>query len=159
MKTEISQALEKLVEVLKSLKVPFVLTGTTALDLLGVLPKNVSPADIDVRVSKGDLSEAQLKYLGSLEYISKGKQGDNAYKDSLEFYIGTLDEREKLVPVKVNVILVNGTQDFITLLWKGKELQVQPFKDLIKAKMELDRPKDKEFMLNLIKVMGANYNV
>lgn len=158
MRTEISQALEKLVEVFNKLQVPFVVTGTTALDLLGVLPKNVNPGDIDVRVNAKDLSADWYNFLLGLEYISRGKQKQEDYKDSFEFYIGTLDEKENLVPIKVNVILVDNTQDWLTLLWKGKTLLIQPFKDLIRAKMGLDRPKDTKFMLDFIKVLNERYS-
>lgn len=158
MRTEISQALEKLVEVFNKLQVPFVVTGTTALDLLGVLPNNVNPGDIDVRVNTKDLSADWYNYLLSLEYISKGKQKQEDYKDSFEFYIGTLGNNDSLVPIKVNVILVDNTQDWLTLLWKGKTLFIQPFKDVIKAKMKLDRPKDTKFMLDFIKVLNERYS-
>lgn len=144
----IKEALFKLIDFCSTNKIEYMVTGTTALDMLGV-PSN--PQDIDIKVFH--LKEEQKAKLKELQFLSG--LGNENYEESTcySFVIGG---------VKINAI-IDKTESYDEIVSKGVVLdvidkfyakhrlvRVQLVTLALKDKMKLRRCKDKEYMLNLI---------
>ena len=144
--------------------VEYVITGTMGLTLLRV-PQECIPEDIDVVAY--DINDEQKKVFETLQKACSFKKTD--YPDSKCYTIEVLG-------VKVNVIVEEfdykrdtpfpGFPEYtifpnsvtINILESAKEihmLKVMPFEECIKRKMRLDRAKDKQYMLDLIKNLAS----
>lgn len=135
-------------------KIEYMVTGTTALYLLGV-PSDFAPGDIDIKIFH--VNDEQKKKLLELQFLS-GLKNDN-YKDTCySFYIEG---------VKINA-LVDNTQDYDAIFnmsvgvnledekqAKHHLISVQKVGLAIKDKMLLNREKDKKYLLNLIKNLAT----
>lgn len=145
---KIKEALFKLDDFCKVNKIEYMVTGTTALDMLGV-PSN--PQDIDIKVFH--LKEEQKAKLKELQFLSG--LGNENYEESTcyTFVIGG---------VKINAI-IDKTESYDEIISKEVVLDiidesharhhligVQLVALALKDKMKLGRCKDKEYMLNLI---------
>jgi hypothetical protein len=148
---KIKEALFKLDDFCRVNKIEYMVTGTTALDMLGV-PSN--PQDIDIKVFH--LKEEQKAKLKELQFLSD--LGNENYEESTcySFVIGG---------VKINAI-IDKTESYDEIISKGVLLDiidiieeshakhhlinVQLVALALKDKMKLGRCKDKEYMLNLI---------
>lgn len=145
---KIKEALFKLDDFCKVNKIEYMVTGTTALAMLGV-PSN--PQDIDIKVFH--LKEEQKAKLKELQFQS-GLENEN-YEESTcyTFVIGG---------VKINAI-IDKTESYDEIISKEVVLDiideprakhhligVQLVALALKDKMKLRRCKDKEYMLNLI---------
>ncbi|WP_304052041.1 hypothetical protein [Megamonas hypermegale] len=145
---KIKEALFKLDDFCKVNKIEYMVTGTTALAMLGV-PSN--PQDIDIKVFH--LKEEQKAKLKELQFLS-GLRNEN-YEESTcyTFVIGG---------VKINAI-IDKTESYDEIISKEVVLDiideprakhhligVQLVALALKDKMKLRRYKDKEYMLNLI---------
>lgn len=145
---KIKEALFKLDDFCKVNKIEYMVTGTTALAMLGV-PSN--PQDIDIKVFH--LKEEQKAKLKELQFLSC--LGNENYEESTcySFVIGR---------VKINAI-IDKTESYDEIISKGVVLDiieeshakhhlinVQLVALALKDKMKLGRCKDKEYMLNLI---------
>ena len=145
---KIKEALFKLDDFCKVNKIEYMVTGTTALDMLGV-PSN--PQDIDIKVFH--LKEEQEAKLKELQFLSD--LGNENYEESTcySFVIGG---------VKINAI-IDKTESYDEIISKEVVLDiieeshakhhligVQLVALALKDKMKLRRCKDKEYMLNLI---------
>lgn len=144
---KIKEALFKLNDFCNANRIEYMVTGTTALAMLGV-PSN--PRDIDIKVFH--LKEEQKDKLIELQFLS-GLNNEN-YKDQCySFYIND---------VKVNAIIDN-TQSYDEISIMGVYLSLQDEKQAkyhaingqklpfaIRDKMRLGRLKDYEYMQNLI---------
>lgn len=145
---KIKEALFKLDDFCKVNKIEYMVTGTTALDMLGV-PSN--PQDIDIKVFH--LKEEQKAKLKELQFLSG--LGNENYEESTcyTFAIGG---------VKINAI-IDKTESYDEIISKEVVLDiidesharhhligVQLVALALKDKMKLGRCKDKEYMLNLI---------
>ena len=148
---KIKEALFKLDDFCRVNKIEYMVTGTTALAMLGV-PSN--PQDIDIKVFH--LKEEQKAKLKELQFLSD--LGNENYEESTcySFVIGG---------VKINAI-IDKTESYDEIISKGvvldiidiiKEshakhhlINVQLVALALKDKMKLGRCKDKEYMLNLI---------
>lgn len=144
----IKEALFKLDDFCNVNRIEYMVTGTTALDMLGV-PSN--PQDIDIKVFH--LKEEQKAKLKELQFLS-GLENEN-YEESTcySFVIGG---------VKINAI-IDKTESYDEIIHKEVVLDiieesharhhligVQLVALALKDKMKLKRCKDKEYMLNLI---------
>lgn len=144
----IKEALFKLNDFCNANKIEYMVTGTTALDMLGV-PSN--PQDIDIKVFH--LKEEQKAKLKELQFLSG--LGNENYEESTcySFVIGG---------VKINAI-IDKTESYDEIVSKGVVLDVidesharhhligvQLVALALKDKMKLRRNKDKTYMLNLI---------
>lgn len=144
----IKEALFKLIDFCNVNKIEYMVTGTTALDMLGV-PSN--PQDIDIKVFH--LKEEQKAKLKELQFLSG--LGNENYEESTcySFVIGG---------VKINAI-IDKTESYDEIVSKGVVLdvidefyarhhliRVQLVTLALKDKMKLRRDKDKTYMLNLI---------
>ena len=130
-------------------KIEYIVTGTTALAILGV-PSD--PSDIDIKVFH--LKEEQATKLEELQSLA-GLHNEN-YKGTCYVF--------EVCGVKVNAI-VDNTKDYDEIKSQKIRLSiipdeahteyhsidVQPVFLALKDKMKLRRPKDKAYMLNLIK--------
>ena len=129
-------------------KIEYIVTGTTALAMLGV---PADPNDIDIKVFH--LKEEQAEKLEELQSLA-GLHNEN--------YKGTCYTFE-VCGVKVNAI-VDNTKDYDEIKSQKVRLSiipdevsteysiaVQPIFLALKDKMKLRRPKDKTYMLDLIK--------
>lgn len=145
---KIKEALFKLDDFCKVNKIEYMVTGTTALDMLGV-PSN--PQDIDIKVFH--LKEEQKAKLKELQFLSG--LGNENYEESTcyTFVIGG---------VKINAI-IDKTESYDEIISKEVVLDiideshakhhligVQLVALALKDKMKLRRDKDKTYMLNLI---------
>ncbi len=139
----IKEALFRLDDFCKANKIEYVVTGTVALDMLGV-PSN--PNDIDIKVFH--LKEEQEAKLNDLEFLSGLKNED--YESNCYTFV--------VSEVKVNVLIddIEKSSQKVTLdILDEVEVEhrligVQPVFFALKDKMNLKRYKDKEYMLNLI---------
>ena len=145
---KIKEALFKLDDFCKVNRIEYMVTGTTALDMLGI-PSN--PQDIDIKVFH--LKEEQKAKLKELQFLSG--LGNENYEESTcySFVIGE---------VKINAI-IDKTESYDEIISKEVVLDiidesharhhligVQLIALALKDKMKLRRCKDKEYMLNLI---------
>lgn len=148
---KIKEALFKLDDFCRVNKIEYMVTGTMALDMLGV-PSN--PQDIDIKVFH--LKEEQEAKLKELQFLSD--LGNENYEESTcySFVIGG---------VKINAI-IDKTESYDEIVSKGVVLDiidiieeshvkrhlinVQLVALALKDKMKLRRDKDKTYMLNLI---------
>lgn len=152
---KIKEALFKLNDFCNANRIEYMVTGTTALAMLGVLS---NPQDIDIKVFH--LKEEQKAKLKELQFLSD--LGNENYEESTcySFVIGG---------VKINAI-IDKTESYDEIISKGVVLDViieEPHvKHLLinvqlvalalkealalKDKMKLRRDKDKTYMLDLI---------
>lgn len=147
----IKEALFKLDDFCKANRIEYMVTGTTALAMLGI-PSN--PRDIDIKVFH--LKEEQEAKLKELQFLS-GLENEN-YEEGkcYSFVIGG---------VKINAI-IDKTESYDEIISKGVVLDiidiieeshtkrhlinVQLVALALKDKMKLRRDKDKTYMLDLI---------
>lgn len=144
---KIKEALFKLNDFCNVNRIEYMVTGTTALAMLGV-PSN--PQDIDIKVFH--LKEEQKAKLKELQFLS-GLDKENYEGGCYSFMIGG---------IKINAI-IDKTESYDEIISKevvldiigeshakhhliGVQLVVLALKD----KMRLRRDKDKTYMLNLI---------
>lgn len=144
---KIKEALFKLNDFCNANRIEYMVTGTTALAMLGV-PSN--PQDIDIKVFH--LKEEQKAKLKELQFLS-GLDKENYEGGCYSFMIGG---------IKINAI-IDKTENYDEIISKevvldiideshakhhliGVQLVVLALKD----KMRLRRDKDKTYMLNLI---------
>lgn len=148
---KIKEALFKLNDFCNANRIEYMVTGTTALAMLGV-PSN--PQDIDIKVFH--LKEEQKAKLKELQFLSD--LGNENYEEST-CYSFVIDG------VKINAI-IDKTESYDEIISKGVVLDIIDIIDesrarhnlinvqlvalTLKDKMKLGRDKDKEYMLNLI---------
>lgn len=148
---KIKEALFKLDDFCRVNKIEYMVTGTTALAMLGV-PSN--PQDIDIKVFH--LKEEQKAKLKELQFLSD--LGNENYEGG-ECYSFVIGE------VKINAI-IDKTESYDEIISKGVVLDIIDIIDeprakhhlinvqlvalALKDKMKLRRDKDKIHMLNLI---------
>lgn len=153
------RALFALNKIMRDNEVDYVITGTMGLALLCV-PQARIPEDIDVVAY--NISDEQKKVFETLQKACSFKKTD--YKDSKCYTIEVLG-------IKVNVIVeefgykrdtpsqfpeytIFPNSVTVNVLESAREihlLKVMPFEECIRRKMWLDRYKDKQYMLDLIK--------
>lgn len=144
---KIKEALFKLNDFCNANRIEYMVTGTTALAMLGV-PSN--PQDIDIKVFH--LKEEQEAKLKELQFLS-GLGKENYEGGCYSFMIGG---------IKINAI-IDKTESYDEIISKGVVLDiieephakhhlinVQLVALTLKDKMKLRRDKDKTYMLDLI---------
>lgn len=144
---KIKEALFKLNDFCNVNRIEYMVTGTTALAMLGV-PSN--PQDIDIKVFH--LKEEQKAKLKELQFLS-GLDKENYEGGCYSFMIGG---------IKINAI-IDKTESYDEIISKEVVLDiidesrakhhligVQLVALALKDKMKLRRDKDKTYMLNLI---------
>lgn len=144
---KIKEALFKLNDFCNANRIEYMVTGTTALAMLGV-PSN--PQDIDIKVFH--LKEEQEAKLKELQFLS-GLDKENYEGGCYSFMIGG---------IKINAI-IDKTESYDEIISKEVVLDiideshakhhfigVQLVALALKDKMKLRRDKDKTYMLNLI---------
>lgn len=142
-RTELKTALFKLDNLLKSLEIDYVVTGTLALDILGV-PIDYMPQDIDVQVC--DLTDGQKAELQRLHDLA-GINSNEAYKSMCFSFL--------INGIKVNVIVIDSimpTYDIPVQLNDLHTINVQKVKYALAEKANLKRIKDDKY----IKTLGIN---
>lgn len=141
---DIQEALFKLDDFCRKNNIEYIVTGTTALSMLGI-PSN--PGDIDIKINLP--SKEQKEKLEELQFLSS-TNNDPTYEDKCySFIVGG---------IKINAIVCNIENcKKITIKLFGKEydvhehlINVQPVIFALSDKMNLRREKDKTYMLNLI---------
>lgn len=153
---KIKEALFKLNDFCNANRIEYMVTGTTALAMLGV-PSN--PRDIDIKVFH--LKEEQKAKLKKLQFLSG--LGNENYEEGkcYSFVIGG---------VKINAI-IDKTENYDEIISKGVVLDiidiieesnakhhlinVQLVALALKDKMKLRRDKDKTYMLDLIAKLAS----
>lgn len=137
---DIKQALFRLNDFCSENKISYIITGTTALSILGV-PSDFSPNDIDIKVF--DLDNEQIKKLDTLQKLSG--LNSSPYEDCkcYSFMIGN---------IKINAIIddVIIDKEAVLTIISNKPVYIQRVKFALKDKMRLRRKKDNKYMLNLI---------
>lgn len=145
---EIKEALFKLNDFCNANRIEYMVTGTTALAMLGV-PSN--PHDIDIKVFH--LKEEQKAKLKELQSLS-GLENEN-YEESTcyTFVIGgvkinaIVDKTESHDEIMSKEVVLDITDEFYA---KHHLIGVQLVALALKDKMKLRRDKDRTYMLNLI---------
>lgn len=140
------EILFKLDDFCKANNIDYIVTGTTALDMLGI---PASPNDIDIKIFK--LQEEQKIKLKELQFLS-GLDKENYESTGYSFIISG---------VKINAI--TSIEDYSSVLpqtvvlveydkahAKQHLIHVQSAIFALADKMKLKRPKDKTYMLDLI---------
>lgn len=144
---KIKEALFKLNDFCNANRIEYMVTGTTALAMLGV-PSN--PQDIDIKVFH--LKEEQEAKLKELQFLS-GLDKENYEGGCYSFMIGgikinaIIDKTEscdEIISKEVVLDIIDESHAKHHLI--GVQLVVLALKD----KMKLRRDKDKTYMLNLI---------
>lgn len=144
---KIKEALFKLNDFCNANRIEYMVTGTTALAMLGV-PSN--PQDIDIKVFH--LKEEQEAKLKEHQFLS-GLGKENYEGGCYSFMIGG---------IKINAI-IDKTESYDEIISKGvvldiieephakhRLINVQLVALALKDKMKLRRDKDKTYMLDLI---------
>ena len=142
-RTELKTALFKLDNLLKSLEIDYVVTGTLALDILGV-PVDYMPQDIDVQVC--DLTDGQKAELQRLHDLA-GINSNEAYKSICFSFL--------INGIKVNVIVIDSIMPTYGIPIQLNDLHtinVQEVKYALAEKANLKRIKDDKY----IKTLGIN---
>ena len=148
---KIKEALFKLNDFCNANRIEYMVTGTTALAMLGV-PSN--PQDIDIKVFH--LKEEQEAKLKELQFLSD--LGNENYEESTcySFVIGgvkinaIIDKTEsynEIISKGVVLDIIDITEEFHA---KHNLINVQLVALALKDKMKLRRDKDKTYMLDLI---------
>ena len=148
---KIKEALLKLNDFCNANRIEYMVTGTTALAMLGV-PSN--PQDIDIKVFH--LKEEQKAKLKELQFLSDLRNENYEESTCYSFVING---------VKINAI-IDKTESYDEIISKGVVLDiidiieeshvkhnlinVQLVALALKDKMKLKRDKDKTYMLDLI---------
>ena len=145
---KIKEALLKLNDFCNANRIEYMVTGTTALAMLGV-PSN--PQDIDIKVFH--LKEEQEAKLKELQFLSG--LGNENYEECkcYSFVIGgikinaIIDKTESYDEIVSKEVVVDIIDEFHA---KHHFIGVQLVALALKDKMKLRRDKDKTYMLNLI---------
>lgn len=144
---KIKEALFKLNDFCNANRIEYMVTGTTALAMLGV-PSN--PQDIDIKVFH--LKEEQEAKLKELQFLS-GLDKENYEGGRYSFMIGGIkinaiidktESYDEIISKEVVLDIIDESHAKHHLI--GVQLVVLALKD----KMRLRRDKDKTYMLNLI---------
>lgn len=144
---KIKEALFKLNDFCNANRIEYMVTGTTALAMLGV-PSN--PQDIDIKVFH--LKEEQKAKLKELQFLS-GLDKENYEGGCYSFMIGGIkinaiidktESYDEIISKEVVLDIIDESHAKHHLI--GVQLVVLALKD----KMRLRRDKDKTYMLNLI---------
>lgn len=144
---KIKEALFKLNDFCNVNRIEYMVTGTTALAMLGV-PSN--PQDIDIKVFH--LKEEQKAKLKELQFLS-GLDKENYEGGCYSFMIGGIkinaiidktESYDEIISKEVVLDIIDESHARHHLI--GVQLVVLALKD----KMKLRRDKDKTYMLNLI---------
>lgn len=144
---KIKEALFKLNDFCNVNRIEYMVTGTTALAMLGV-PSN--PQDIDIKVFH--LKEEQKAKLKELQFLS-GLDKENYEGGCYSFMIGGIkinaiidktESYDEIISKEVVLDIIDESHAKHHLI--GVQLVVLALKD----KMKLRRDKDKTYMLNLI---------
>lgn len=144
---KIKEALFKLNDFCNANRIEYMVTGTTALAMLGV-PSN--PQDIDIKVFH--LKEEQEAKLKELQFLS-GLNKENYEGGCYSFMIGGIkinaiidktESYDEIISKEVVLDIIDESHAKHHLI--GVQLVVLALKD----KMKLRRDKDKTYMLNLI---------
>ena len=144
---KIKETLLKLIDFCDANRIEYMVTGTTALALLGV-PSN--PQDIDIKVFH--LKEEQEAKLKELQFLS-GLDKENYEGGCYSFMIGGIkinaiidktESYDEIISKEVVLDIIDESHAKHHLI--GVQLAVLALKD----KMRLRRDKDKTYMLNLI---------
>lgn len=136
--------------------IPFILTGTAALDIHGILPEGYEPQDIDVLVS---VSETTKEYVfKELEVIQNltGCTFKSDYENECFNFVAGPNK------VKVNAIIRHFEDgydvDYISVTFGKGHLDVSTVSECLKAKAKLKRCKDYRFGTALISTILKMFN-
>ena len=138
-------------------EIPYVLTGTSALSIHGLLPENYRVLDIDIIVV---VSEAKKSYiLNELKTIQKltGCHFNSDYENECYNFIAGPNR------VKVNAIIhyAEDTKtsgiEYATVAIDGKFIRLHSVNQALKAKFRLHRPKDYMFCNSLIETILGHF--
>lgn len=148
---ELLKALFKLAEFCNNNRIEYIVTGSMALDLLGLKLHGYTPNDIDIKVS--NLTIDQRNKLLELQFLTCSDS--KGYSDSKCFTF-------KVNDVKVNAI-VDDTEDSQGVVIKlvDKEtanhilVHIQFIEVAIAEKMKLGRDKDNRYMVDLIRSLAS----
>ena len=157
-------------------EIPYVLTGTSALSIHGLLPENYRVLDIDIIVV---VSEAKKSYiLNELKTIQKltGCHFNSDYENELKtiqkltgchFNSDYENECYNFIAgpnrVKVNAIIhyAEDTKtsgiEYATVAIDGKFIRLHSVNQALKAKFRLHRPKDYMFCNSLIETILGHF--
>ena len=144
---KIKEALFKLNDFCNANRIEYMVTGTTALAMLGV-PSN--PQDIDIKVFHlKEEQEAKLKELQFLSGLDKENYEGGCYSfmiDGIKInaIIDKTESYDEIISKEVVLDIIDESHTKHHLI--GIQLVVLALKD----KMRLRRDKDKTYMLNLI---------
>lgn len=147
-----TEALIRLTDFFNSRSVKFMVTGTTAMKLLG-LPLSKQPGDIDIKVP--GISDDLRNVFKSMQTLQGIKIPDYEGTECFTFYMDSSTKVNVLVADAASFKPDNCVMVTIRSDNDAQVLNVQCIEGAIEDKMKLGRNKDKEFMLNLIQWLSS----
>lgn len=137
--------------------IKFVLTGTAALYIYGLIPDNYEVGDIDIIVVASKSSESRIYSI--LDDLEKLTGSQNISKEGYEHKCFTFIAGPN--KVKVNAIIYNIEENedlnYIELAFNNNTLKLHTADDILKAKFKLGRLKDFKFYNNLLTTLCAYF--
>lgn len=156
--TPIGKALCKLDALCCKYKIEYAVTGTTALDILG-LPSRLYPQDIDIKVFH--LTEEQAERLQELQFLAGLNTKDYPTSKCYSFIINGFKINAIADPANYDEMATsNVTIDILDLeVAKHRSISVQRVKYALADKMKLGRKKDSHYMWDLINILTSKENI
>lgn len=140
--------------------IKFVLTGTAALSVHGLIPKGYDVGDIDILVSLTPDVETELKLIANLT----GGNYDDYDGKSFAFYFGKKRIKVNAIAIKADEptyikMVINSipVYDESNTLIKATSLNLHTADEILKAKFALNRNKDYAFCNNLIATLVSYF--
>lgn len=151
-------ALCKLDELCCKYKIEYAVTGTMALDILG-LPSRFYPQDIDIKVFH--LTEAQAERLQELQFLAGLSTKDYPNSKCYSFIIDSTKVNAIVDPADYDELAATTVAiDMLDLnAVKHRSISVQRVKYAIADKMSLGRKKDSHYMWDLINILTSKENI
>ena len=150
MPPQFMDALDILTDLCKAHKLEWVLSGTCALELLGLFNK-AFPDDIDIKVYNA--MPEQLKWLKELDSMTK-KPKNQCYAESncFTFYIKGIKVNALIEkPIDRDIMLYQS----LPVIIRNNTIRIQKVQFVLTDKMNLRRPKDMAYMINLINNLSS----
>lgn len=131
-------------------QIEYVVTGTTALSLLGV-PSHFVPLDIDIKVLH--LTEKQAEKLKELQFLSGLKNENYDESQCFSFFIDNVKINAIIDNTKSQTEILHQSVSINYVDEESKEhhvINVQLVSLALADKMKLNRYKDKTYLIDLI---------
>lgn len=143
------KALSRLDKFCKENEIDYVITGTLALELLGI-SANAEPGDIDILYYSGPdkMADSVFKMQEELACLEKAN-----YPDCSTFTFKVNDVKVNVIKARNYEELLKGETVFMKVPYCGRPIFVHKALCVLNAKAKLHRQKDYDYMLRLINIL------